>query len=1744
MYTVNPRPSVSMQSCLQLLLLAVTLVLATMPLQRSANLPSLTTSTSRMSIIAPDFGKLPLSFEPIAGQTAPGVQFQVHGLGGMIYFMQREVALSVPRIDHQQSTASQEPTTTKYRPKDSVSEFPKMVRLRFEGTSPISEVVGAEKLPGIVNYFIGNDPAKWRTHLPTYAGIIYKGLYPGIDLRYDGTGGQLKGTYSIVPGADPTRIRWRYEGAMSVRIDEVTGDIHITPSAVMSDVAGNESSSSTPTLIERAPVAWQDINGQQAPVSARYVIFADGSVGFALGMYDSSRPLIVDPTLIYSSYTGSNGLDEGHGIVVDRQSNVFITGTTTRSDVGNNTDVFVTKLNSNGGQASRSYVGGSNNDEGNDIVVDSDGNAYVTGITISADFPRAGTPPQPDPGGIGCLTPIRGNPCFDAFVFKLNTSIDMLTYSTYLGGNDDDRSRGITIDSARNIYVTGSTQSTDFPTTPGAFRTGYIVGTCGNAAFGPCSNAFVTKLNADGSAWVYSTYLGGSSGDGASDVALDSNNNAYIVGSTWSDDFPIFNGIPNVQGGNGDVYVTELNSAGNGLVYSTRLGGTNMDLGAGIGLDNLDNAYITGLTRSQNFPTEHPLYGPDSSTNETGLDCCTDAFVAKLSATGNTLIYSTYLSGGNADFGSGIAVDSTGYAYITGQTNSSNFPNKRALQNGYSSATCGPVGRRYSCYDAFLTTIDPNGTSLVYSTYLGGIGDDEASSIAVDSAASVYITGATTGDFPCVSTTPCAYLGGARDAFVTKISDTLLPPTDLVATGLEVTQGVQNLYNQVPLVAGKRTFVRFYVQSRNGYRWTYAHLHVRKGAQETIVKPINSINVSPQPHRDILYHAFLFELPNNPIDYTVGEVSLTAEVNPITDWGVRVPETDYSLSSNTISKNIAFEVVPPVNLVLYKVGYGPEEEPIYPSQFHLDRLSDWLRQAFPVDTLNIKQRSFYKSSSMPSCRDVNASLQIRMNMDTSELEGTRYYGMMDDDGNYKPASCAADSPSFVASGWTGTPQYGNGIDYSWDTDGSYGDIEGGHEIAHMYGRYHAEFCGALAFNDRNLNGVRDPGEEYPPNYIPYPHPQGRISDYIVGSDAFYGFNIDTKAIYGPQWHDMMSYCPERWISDFNYKGLMEYFQRTLAFPVASRLQNQVDRLLVVGSIDATTKQATIQPLFVIPSASDLEQRVPGEYAIALRSAFGNVLARYPFTPEQISDINSLFISELVPYVVGTMHVDIEGPGGILLKRISAGTAQPTITVTAPNGGETLTGDPITVSWIASDPDNDPLTFHVQYSPDNGITWETVAQNVTENSVKVDPSNIVAGTRSRFRVWVSDGIHTTSDISDASFTVPNRVPTAQIIEPSSDVTIAAGETLGLVGKAYDVDTGTMDDARLEWRSNIDGLLGHGDRVSINSLSIGTHTLTFRADDGAGGMASDTIEVTVVANPTQMPAMPDKLRVDPEPIIFDAEAGQTSAQLFIDNQNGDMPITWNAVTNAPWVQLGSNSGTTPNSITITLNEAQLPKSTQTATITLTSPDTPGDSTTVHVTFQAAPNRLWLPIVANVGTTTTPPPPPPAADLVGSFSIKPDKRNFRAGDPLQITAVITNQGTVATDPVWVDLFINPSVPPTAADIPTRWNDRCGMEPCFGIAWAVQASLAPGESITLTSTVESYDPAQTIWPGWFARGTRDLYLYVDSWNPGVVTGAVAESDETNNRAELHVNVTGQNPRFNVAQADNLGPRPTLGTK
>ncbi len=457
----------------------------------------------------------------------------------------------------------------------------------------------------------------------------------------------------------------------------------------------------------------------------------------------------------------------------------------------------------------------------------------------------------------------------------------------------------------------------------------------------------------------------------------------------------------------------------------------------------------------------------------------------------------------------------------------------------------------------------------------------------------------------------------------------------------------------------------------------------------------------------------------------------------------------------------------------------------------------------------------------------------------------------------------------------------------------------------------------------------------------------------------------------------MTYCDNQWLGDFTSEGIMTFFQSN---PVAAspavdrRLIDQVDRLLVMGSIDAATQEVTLNSLFVIPNAGDVEPRVPGPYAIVLRNANGAELARYPFTPDvgeggpsrqdqpnQERHVEVLFISELVPYVAGTARVDIEGPGGALLKSVTAGANPPNVTVTSPNGGEVLGGNTITVTWTATDPDNDPLTFNVQYSPDNGASWEMVAQDIVGNSIGLDAANIVrsGGAQGLFRVWASDGIHTANDTSDRPFTVPNRVPQVNITQPSANVTIGISQTLNLEGTAYDVDTGTMADNQLRWSSNIDGVLGNGAQLSIATLSEGVHTITFRADDGEGGVATDTVQVTVIGDPTKLPALADALVAGPSTIVFDTAGGVVTATLAVENQNLNNPIAWNAVADKPWVQLSATSGMTPADIVVSFKDTGLAEGIHTAEITLTSPDVPGQSVVVQVRVTITRFNLYLPL-----------------------------------------------------------------------------------------------------------------------------------------------------------------------------------------
>ena len=339
---------------------------------------------------------------------------------------------------------------------------------------------------------------------------------------------------------------------------------------------------------------------------------------------------------------------------------------------------------------------------------------------------------------------------------------------------------------------------------------------------------------------------------------------------------------------------------------------------------------------------------------------------------------------------------------------------------------------------------------------------------------------------------------------------------------------------------------------------------------------------------------------------------------------------------------------------------------------------------------------------------------------------------------------------------------------------------------------------------------------------------------------------------------------------------------------------------------------------------------------------GAELARYPFTPDESivdppgdqapppEEPQLLLINEVVPYVEGTTRVDIEGPG--IMHSVTAGPNPPSVTLLSPNGGEVLDQPTVAVSWTAEDPDGDPLTFALQYSKDDGATWELVAQNLEGSSVEIDSLNVSRTDAGRFRVLANDGIHTGSDESDGTFTVPNRIPSARIVQPDGDVTIARDQTLALEGDATDADTGSLTDDQLEWRSSLDGVLGNGFTLDVTSLSLGTHTITFRADDGAGGIATDSVRVSVVEDIDHLPPVPDALTAGPA--LISLLGSHRTATISIANDNPQRGLSWTATADAPWVILDPSSGSTPADLTVSYQRTGLDGSRGTATITISS------------------------------------------------------------------------------------------------------------------------------------------------------------------------------------------------------------------
>jgi uncharacterized repeat protein (TIGR01451 family) len=655
------------------------------------------------------FGRLPIYFEKNLGQTDDRVRFVARGASYGLFITSTET-VAVLRKHH----AHDEP--------------PAVIRMRLAGASQHPTVEGIDQQEGKSNYFIGNDPSKWRTNVPLYRKVRLTEAYKGIDVVYYGNQRQFEYDLVVKPGADPRQIRLHFEGAERIDVN-ATGDLVVR-------VAGGE-------IRQRLPFAYQESGVSRQQVEATYRRLNDREFGIAVAAYDTTRPLVIDPVLVYSTYLGGGDFENVDGIAVDSSGNAYLTGSTysinfptaspfqaSKAGMG---DAFITKINASGSALVYStYLGGSLPDSAAGIAIDNSGNAYVAGFTFSTNFPTASPLQASTGGGIS-----------DAFVVKLNASGSALLYSTYLGGGDEDAARGIAVDGSGSVYVAGYTSSTNFPTASPI-----------QASNGGLRDAFLSKLNASGSGLVYSTYLGGSNHDEAYGIAVDGSGNAHLAGYTVSTAFPTANPLQASKAGNGDAFVTKVNVAGSALLYSTFLGGTDGDAANGIALDSSGNAYIAGYTFSPNFPTASPLQ-PNKAAGSG-----TDAFVAKLNVSGSALLYSTYLGGNHDDAVTRIAVESSGIAYVAGYTTSTNFPTASPLQASYAGGN----------YDAFVTKLNVSGSAFIYSTYLGGTHDDIAWGLAADSSGNTYVTGLTqSSDFPTANPLQASNRGD-YDAFVTKIA--------------------------------------------------------------------------------------------------------------------------------------------------------------------------------------------------------------------------------------------------------------------------------------------------------------------------------------------------------------------------------------------------------------------------------------------------------------------------------------------------------------------------------------------------------------------------------------------------------------------------------------------------------------------------------------------------------------------------------------------------------------------------------------------------------------------------------------------------------------------------------------------------------------------------------------------------------------------------------------------------------------
>ena len=742
--------------------------------------------------------QLPLIFEPNLGQTDPSVKFVSRGPGYSLFLDSTGAVLAMRTAQ----LASTNRSAASRNGSDNGSSM-ESVRMTLVGSNPAAAIAGSERLPGKSNYFIGNDPKKWHTGVPQFAGVRYQNVYPGIDLVFYGRQGRLEYDFKVAPGADPSQAELQFEGAKKLELSH--GDLVLK---------GTDAS-----VRLQAPRVYQSIAGRQQPVDGRFVLRATNRVGFEIGAYDRGRELVIDPTVSYSTYFGGSGSETYPSIAVNGDGFIYLAGSTTSTDLpvasspvtpkqstlNGAQNIFILKLDPTAGAAGilyLTYLGGSGTDISSGLAVDTGGTAYVTGTTTSTNFPTSAAGFQTTPLAGTTCTPLISTisaPCH-VFVSALSgldsTGSPQLKYSTYLSGNGSESASAVATDNNSNVFVTGTTTSTNsgtgFPST--SLPAAYQASSNGSIQF------FMTEVNTNATGLpsiAYSTYFGGSNGSIAvgGGIAVDTTGNVYFSGTTNfynsgegpnggilnSTDFPILNAwqpclntpepitiLPPVScpavttPEPTDAFVAKLNvtnaqTSGPQLIYSTFFGGNNNDSSTGLTIDSgAANVYITGTTNSSNItlPSGAGAFQPCLNAPTAVLPCSTtpdtthtDAYVARFAnETGSTttssaavpLGYFSYLGGSLNDSGLAIAVDTAEGALVTGATNSTDFPASVGAIQTHLNGT-------QNAFFAHLDTQINSSQSTVgsYATYFGGNGTDRGTSITVDSSLNTYFAGDT-----------------------------------------------------------------------------------------------------------------------------------------------------------------------------------------------------------------------------------------------------------------------------------------------------------------------------------------------------------------------------------------------------------------------------------------------------------------------------------------------------------------------------------------------------------------------------------------------------------------------------------------------------------------------------------------------------------------------------------------------------------------------------------------------------------------------------------------------------------------------------------------------------------------------------------------------------------------------------------------------------------------------------------------